>query len=73
MAYLILFLILVVILLVFLFDRKEHLNIRRWRSPANSQRSFTAPDGSVISVEPRQVSDEWWDQNYNSGIGFQLA
>ena len=39
-------------------------SVRRWRDPV---------DNSNPNIVPRQVTDEWWDRAYNSGIGFQLA
>lgn len=63
----------IICLTIILVSQREHLSIRRWRSPVPHVGQFTAPDGTVIRVEPRQVADDWWAMNYDSGRGFQLA
>ena len=66
----------VVVIFLILYKAREHagqIGIRRWRPAPPPRRSFVDPLGQTVYVEPRQIADTWWDQNYNSGIGFQLA
>ena len=70
---LLLVIILIGILIVVYFDSFQKMcesfvdaiKIRRWRS--------APPMGLSPNVVSRQVSDDWWAQQYDSGIGFQLA
>jgi hypothetical protein len=70
---LLLVIILIGILIVVYFDSFQKIcetfvdaiSIRRWRDPA--------PVGISPNIVSRQVSDDWWAQQYNSGIGFQLG
>lgn len=65
--------ILVGLLIVVYFDSfqkmcemfTDAIRIRRWRA--------APPMGISPNVVSRQVSDDWWAQQYDSGIGFQLA
>lgn len=67
---LLLVIILIGLLIVVYFDSFQKMceefenTIRRWRSPATA---------SSPNIVPRQVSDDWWARQYDSGIGFQLA
>jgi len=65
----IIIIILVLVLFWYLTKKAEHQNgppirIKRWRD--------SVPKG-IMPGEPRQEQDDWWDKNYNSGIGFTLA
>lgn len=73
MDSLLLVIIIVGLLIVVYFDSfqkmcesfADTIKIRRWREPP--------PVGISPNIASRQVSDDWWAQQYRSGTGFQLG
>ena len=66
-AYIII--IILVLILLYLNQKTEYQSdpptrIKRWRDSVPKE---------IMPGEPRQEQDDWWEKNYNSGIGFVLG